>query len=224
MQDLNISLKKQSIFFFMLCILIFILNIIINFILKNNIKGIIVAWSGSITNIPTGWAFCDGEKYKLNMFGKAILDRNGTATPDLRSRFIIGAASDNNIYSVPLGNGLSGYYVKKTGGVETVTLSIDQMPSHSHDVINILNQGIGCYGTDCQYTYDPVNKKFKSFPLMAKSGPELLNPNPTELSVEKNTSQYGRPGEIPYYTGFTGGSKPHENMPPYYALAYIIKL
>ena len=39
--------------------------------------GVIVMWSGSIANIPSGWALCDGT--------------NGT--PDLRDRFIVGAGS-----------------------------------------------------------------------------------------------------------------------------------
>jgi hypothetical protein len=41
-------------------------------------SGAIVAWSGPISNIPTGWCLCDGT--------------NGT--PDLRNRFIIGADQD----------------------------------------------------------------------------------------------------------------------------------
>lgn len=38
--------------------------------------GVILLWSGSVGSIPTGWALCDGT--------------NGT--PDLRDRFVIGAA------------------------------------------------------------------------------------------------------------------------------------
>lgn len=68
-------------------------------------KGIIMAWSGS--SIPSGWAFCDGS--------------NGT--PDLRSKFIIGSGQSN---------GLSTYSANQTGGNETVTMSIDQMPPHFH--------------------------------------------------------------------------------------------
>lgn len=37
--------------------------------------GLITIWSGAIVNIPAGWVLCDGN--------------NGT--PDLRSRFIVGA-------------------------------------------------------------------------------------------------------------------------------------
>ena len=37
-------------------------------------------WSGSVSNIPTGWQLCDGT--------------NGS--PDLRDKFVIGASSDDS--------------------------------------------------------------------------------------------------------------------------------
>src|SRR5690625_782038 len=43
--------------------------------------GIIVMWSGTHTDIPSGWLLCDGT--------------NGT--PDLRDRFILGATSESDI-------------------------------------------------------------------------------------------------------------------------------
>jgi phage tail collar domain family len=59
-------------------------------------------WSGSTSNIPSGWTLCNGS--------------NGT--PDLRNRFIVGAGST--------------YSVGSTGGSDTVTLTTAQMPSHNH--------------------------------------------------------------------------------------------
>ena len=64
--------------------------------------GAIIMWSGSVNDIPVGWALCDGQ--------------NGT--PDLRDRFIVGAGGSYNV-----GN---------TGGSNTVTLTTSQIPSHSH--------------------------------------------------------------------------------------------
>lgn len=45
-----------------------------------SLKGMIVAWSGAIVNIPSGWVLCDGNN----------------STPDLRDRFIIAAGSSYN--------------------------------------------------------------------------------------------------------------------------------
>lgn len=66
--------------------------------------GAIVIWSGASTAIPEGWALCNGA--------------NGT--PDLRDRFIVGAGGS--------------YSVGNTGGENTVTLTVNQMPSHNHSV------------------------------------------------------------------------------------------
>lgn len=65
-------------------------------------SGVICMWSGSSTEIPFGWALCDGSNN----------------TPDLRGRFIVGAGAT--------------YDVGNTGGAENVTLTVEQMPSHAH--------------------------------------------------------------------------------------------
>jgi len=116
-------------------------------------RGLIVMWSGRMLDIPTGWQLCDGT--------------NGT--PDLRDRFIVGAGQ--------------GYSVGNTGGEAMHTLTIAEIPAHSH-------------------TYNNSNK----------SG------NQADGGSPRNT------GDQEGITSSTGGGQPHENRPPYYALAYIMKL
>jgi len=70
--------------------------------------GFIGMWSGASNNIPDGWALCDGGTY------------SGHATPDLRNRFIVGAGAGSN------------YGVGDMGGTNSVTLSVAEMPSHTH--------------------------------------------------------------------------------------------
>jgi hypothetical protein len=74
--------------------------------------GGIIMWSGSLSAIPTGWALCDGS--------------NGT--PDLRERFIVGAGLSDNLSVV----GTGAYANGATGGLNSVTLTIAQMPAHTH--------------------------------------------------------------------------------------------
>ena len=59
-------------------------------------------WSGQSSNIPSGWALCNGQ--------------NGT--PNLQDRFIVGAGNQ--------------YSVGATGGSATKTLSTSNMPAHTH--------------------------------------------------------------------------------------------
>lgn len=76
-------------------------------------SGIICMWSGAANAIPLGWYLCNGS--------------NGT--PDLRNRFIVGAGSN--------------YTVGNTGGVNTVTLTINQIPSHSHTIPKRNDSNVG---------------------------------------------------------------------------------
>ncbi len=69
--------------------------------------GSIIMWYGDVTNIPTGWYLCNGQ--------------NGT--PDLQGRFVLGYGA---------GQGLTNRPMNQRGGAETVTLSVAQMPAHSH--------------------------------------------------------------------------------------------
>lgn len=65
-------------------------------------SGMIMMWKGAIAEIPAGWVLCNGQNN----------------TPDLRDRFIVGAGNE--------------YGVGSKGGAKEVTLSVAQMPSHSH--------------------------------------------------------------------------------------------
>ena len=73
--------------------------------------GTIVLWSGAANKIPDGWALCDGSTV------------NGSKTPDLRGRFVVGYNPNDGDYSV-----------KKTGGEKYHQLSVEELPSHSHNI------------------------------------------------------------------------------------------
>ena len=76
-------------------------------------SGVICMWSGLATNIPTGWYLCDGTNN----------------TPDLRNRFVIGATGN---YSPGSTGGTTSFSV--SGSTGATTLTVDQMPSHTHTV------------------------------------------------------------------------------------------
>lgn len=126
-------------------------------------------WSGSINTIPTGWALCNGS--------------NGT--PDLRNRFIVGAGST--------------YSVGATGGSDTVSLSISNMPSHNHDFYAYQGSTGG------------TNTYLKASGISTGGFVEIESGR----SVRDSTSDL---------IGNTGSGTAHENRPPYYALCYIMKI
>jgi microcystin-dependent protein len=149
--------------------------------------------------VPKGWAPCDGKIYKLNEQGIAIqVVVDGTRTPDLRGRMILGGGE---------GTGLTNRNLNQTGGKEN--MSAEDMPAHSHDIINILNQGVGCDGTNCGQ--DNGGGRFR--PISAKSGSSYMS-----------AFLFSRPNEIPTMTGFAGAGGSQNNMPPFYVLIYIMKL
>lgn len=127
-------------------------------------SGCIVMWSGTVDSIPSGWILCDGQN----------------ETPDLRDRFLVGAGST--------------YSVGDTGGSASVKLTVQQIPTHYHDV----------------YRYYKV-ADYASHRLMISQGYGSVNGG-NEVS-----SEY-------FQTESKGGGQSHENRPPYYALCFIMKL
>ena len=78
--------------------------------------GAIIIWYGNTSNIPAGWALCDGNDYPQS-------DNNGNITaPNLSGRFIVSAGD----------NGGNNYTAHQTGGQDSVAISMNQMPYHNH--------------------------------------------------------------------------------------------
>lgn len=126
-------------------------------------KGMIIMWCGNASDVPSGWAICNGQ--------------NGT--PDLRNRLVVGVGSRS------LGT---------TGGEETHTLTVSEMPSHQHIVP---------YGESTAAA---------TFNWGSYGNNNLQGSNATDYD------------NMWPYTSPTGGSQAHNNMPPYMALYYIMKL
>lgn len=79
--------------------------------------GAIMMWSGTIADIPTGWALCNGQ--------------NGT--PNLQARFIVGAGS-----SIVMDDSIGYQYaVGDTGGHNKIKLTANEsgMPAHEHSYV-----------------------------------------------------------------------------------------
>ncbi|WP_281987728.1 hypothetical protein [Aquimarina aggregata] len=161
-------------------------------------KGLISMWSG--IDIPRGWGLCDGTNN----------------TPNLSGKFIVGLDKNKKDYN-KIGN---------TGGAETVKLKEAELPSHTHldkghghSIIDpghnhnngSFNRLVTQTGNNTHKGTDSRNDKGKEFDLRNS---QIIKENKTGISIVQDKANLEQ----------TGGNMPHENRPPYYVLAYIMKL
>lgn len=142
---------------------------------------------------PAGWMFCEGQLLPISE-NETLFQLIGTtyggdgqstfALPDLRGR-------------LPVHQG-NGFILAETGGAEEITLTVSQIPAHSHPllgsnelatVVTPQNNVVGRTATADVYAIDPP------FANMAPQGISAV-----------------------------GGSQPHTNFQPYLCLDFIISL
>jgi microcystin-dependent protein len=107
--------------------------------------GVIVPYG--VTAAPTGFLLCNGTAVSRSTYAALFAvvsslygDGNGSSTfnvPDLRGRFLAGwdaGAGDNALTSTAgaPGSMIVGASIANTGGIQAVTLSVAEMPTHDH--------------------------------------------------------------------------------------------
>lgn len=148
--------------------------------------GTVCAWAGG--SAPDGWIMCDGswlDKFTYSDLYSALGSRYGAnqdyfGLPDLRRKFVLGFTDGSTLGAI--------------GGAETVTLSISNMPSHTHNAQTA--PGTGSTG-----------------------GNEVFAFNAGTVIYKTPDSNFGADQVI----DSSGGGGAHSNMPPYIILSYIIK-
>ena len=145
---------------------------------------------------PVGWAFCNGQLMSISQ-NDALFSLIGTTyggdgqqtfgLPDLQGR-------------IPVNQG-TGFSLGQTGGTETVTLTTQQIPSHTHP------------------------------PQCKSTGGELGSPqNAVWAASTANQTIYSDAAPTPSLTmnsttmANDGGNQPHDNMMPFLAVSFIIAL
>ncbi len=153
--------------------------------------GGIILWSGAITAVPDGWALCDGSQN----------------TPDLRGRFVMGAG----------GSGYRG--VGTTGGAETVTLSVGQLPAHNHQVS-------GTTSTDGNHTHVYNDYYFSECcPSWGWWGSGDSDGDNQPRGTDRTSGAAGAHAHTFNVTSAsTGSGQAIDKLPPFYSLAYIMRI
>jgi hypothetical protein len=140
--------------------------------------GVIVMWSGTIASIPSGWFLCDGQ--------------NGT--PDLRDRFIRGAAAGQNPGAT--GGALTHTHTDHATHTHTYT----QIPNHVHvqSVNSAATGGLSGYTADT------------STNTGVASGYSTQNPTGGVATGTTNANA-------------AQGHDSPSHLPPFYALCFLMK-
>ena len=154
----------------------------------------------SFSFAPKGWAFCNGQLLLINQ-NQALFSILGTnyggngiltfALPDLRGR-------------APAHIGSELQQQGQVGGVESVTLALNQLAGHSHSLAS---------QNALATTADPSGSTFAKKPRFGKDVYAPPN-NPTPL----NAGSLGAAG------GTGNDTAAHENMQPSLTLNFIIAL
>lgn len=165
--------------------------------MSNPFIGEIRMFGGSFN--PAGWAFCNGALMPISE-NDALFTLIGTTyggdgqetfgLPDLQGRVPIHAGQ---------GPGLSqNYQLGEKLGVESVTISAQQTPIHTHPMVA---------------TNEVGNSPNPSGRIVAQSSSvDLYIEDATDNNLFSNT------------VSAVGGSQPHENMMPFLAITFIISL
>jgi microcystin-dependent protein len=142
---------------------------------------------------PAGWMFCEGQLLPISE-NETLFQLIGTtyggdgqstfALPDLRGR-------------VPIHQG-NGFILAETGGAEQITLTVNQIPAHSHPLLGSATNG---------------SQANPSGNFLASS--TVVKPYAAEAADQQMA---------PTSIGPIGGSQPHTNFQPYLCVDFIISL
>jgi microcystin-dependent protein len=148
---------------------------------------------------PAGWVLCNGQLLSISEY-QVLYALIGTtfggdgqttfAVPDLRGRSPLGQGSSA---------GLPPAVVGQVGGTESVTLTLQQIATHSHPLLASSATG-----------------------SVAKPSSTTVLANQSNAAVDIYGAAAGGVTLAPSAIGASGGSQPHENRQPYNTVNYII--
>lgn len=151
---------------------------------------------------PKGWALCDGQLMPISQ-NTALFSLLGTTYGgDGKSNFALPDLQGCAPLQAGQGPGLSLRDLGETGGEQTVTLLETEMPAHSHSA----------QGSTGSNQTTPVNNSWASGAKFG--GGNLYIPSTPASNVQMS----------PFGTSISGSNLPHNNMPPFLGLTFIIVL
>ena len=144
---------------------------------------------------PAGWMFCEGQLLPISEFTTLFNLIGTTYGGDGQSTFALPGLRGR----IPLHFG-GGFTLAETGGAETITLTVQQIPAHSHAML----------GTN--------NFADKTSPQGSVGGKASVV-NASAYGTDEPTTPVS-----PASVSSVGGSQPHNNFQPYLCVDFIISL
>lgn len=151
------------------------------------------------TFAPANWGFCDGTNLQIADY-IALYDLIGTTYggDGVQTFSLPDLRGRIPVHMGPL-NGGSNYVLGQAGGLENVTLISGQIPQHTH--LLGASSGVG-------YLSSPTS----AVPSRQRDAPAFNSAQGTPQALTAAT------------VGLAGGSQPHDNMPPFVVINFIIAL
>ncbi|MEN0048921.1 MAG: tail fiber protein, partial [Bacteroidota bacterium] len=148
--------------------------------------GTIQMWPTS--SPPSGWLICNGTSFSSSTYPDLANVLGGTTLPNFNGRFPLGVGNSGT-------SGSTTHNVGSNGGEEKHTLSISEMPNHSHGAgsLSTIEPYLSQEGSGNQDKRDGGGTKLFEY-----------------TSITGNTAS-------------VGGGQAHNNMPPFYTINFIIK-
>jgi microcystin-dependent protein len=149
---------------------------------------------------PAGWMTCDGQLLPISEYDTLFNLIGTTYGGDGQSTFALPNLSGRAALHMG-SNGISTYTIGESGGVTSVTLTTNQIPSHTHPAVGDNNASTTNSGSPSNGFYGNTspNQIYSAGTVAGRIHPMMTLPS-------------------------QGGSQPHDNMQPYLAVTFIISL
>ena len=164
-----------------------------------------IAMFGS-ASAPSGWQLCNGGSASTSALQSVV----GSNVPDLRDKFIVG--------------GGNSYSHGNNGGNANITLSLANLPSHTHGdgTLSASNQSITGTVTKISECYNVAGGATGVF-TRYNTGNSPVTGSSSNSPTAGFSMDASHSHDVTGNTGSAGSGSSFDNRPPYYAVTFIIK-